>query len=117
MYLPAPMLRIGQYTSVPSRVITFKQIDINAPFDVVTDKIRSLPSGAGKKQCQASVLSFWICLTRNTDKHFFATLSLLSFPDIYSEVKKSEPSIILGQEIIDTLELRCRWRGQKPAQF
>ena len=29
--LPAPMLRIGKYSSVPSRVIMFEQVDINKP--------------------------------------------------------------------------------------
>ena len=43
------MLRIGNYTSVPSRVITFKQVDINVSFNLITNRIRSMPSGAGKK--------------------------------------------------------------------
>ena len=42
---------------------------------------------------------------------------LLSFSAIYSEAEKSELSIILGQEIIDTLELSCCWRGQKSTHF
>ena len=62
--LPAPMLRIGKYTSVPSGVIMFKQVDINAPLDLVTNRIRSMPSGAGQRQCRVPVLSFCIYLSR-----------------------------------------------------
>ena len=42
---------------------------------------------------------------------------LLSFSAIYSEAQKSEPSIIMGQEMIDNLEPSVCWRGQKSAQF
>ena len=62
------MLRIGKQTPVPSRVITFKEVDINVPFDLGTNGIRALPSGAGKRYCRVSVLSFRICLTRIRDQ-------------------------------------------------
>ena len=42
-------------------------------------------------------------------------LLLLSFLAIYSDAQNSEPSIIMGQEVIDNLELSCCWRGQKSA--
>ena len=56
--------RIGKYTPEPSRVITFKEVDINVPIDLVTNGIRALPNDAGKGPCRVSVLSFLICLTR-----------------------------------------------------
>ena len=41
--------RIGNYTSVPSRVVTFKQVDIiNAPLDLVTNRIGAMLGGAVK---------------------------------------------------------------------
>ena len=81
-----------------------------------------MPSGAGKGQCRVSVVSLFFCLTRFIDQllhHFFGTLLLLlPFSVIYSEAQKSEqPSIIVGEEIIDNLELSCCWRGRKRAQF
>ena len=49
------MLRIGTFTSVPSRVITVKQVDTNAPFDLVTNSLRVMPrsSGAGKDNAES----------------------------------------------------------------
>ena len=55
--LPAPMLRIGKYTLVPSRVTTFMEVDINVSFDLVTNGTRALPSDAGKRHCLPSVTS------------------------------------------------------------
>ena len=62
------MLRIEKYTSVPYCVIGLKQVDMNANFDLVTNSIRAMPSGAGKRQCRVSVLSFCICVHRIIDK-------------------------------------------------
>ena len=74
------MLRIGKYTSVRSRVITSKQVNINSPLDPATNRIRSMPSGARKSnaECRLSVLYH-----------------------IYLEAQTSEQSIIImGQEIM-----------------
>ena len=60
--LPAPMLLIGKYTSGPSRVIPFKEVDKNVPFELVTNRIRALPSGAEKKALP-SVSSQFSCLS------------------------------------------------------
>ena len=49
-------------------MITFEGVDINAPFGLFTDRIRSMPRGAGTRQCRVSVLSFCICLTRIIDQ-------------------------------------------------
>ena len=110
-----------QYLSAESRVIMFKQTHMRTPFDLVANRIRAMPSSAGKRQCRVSVLSFCISLTRFIDQHFlyhlFGTLLFLSFSAIYSEAQTSEPSIIMGKEMIDNLELSCCWRGQKSAQF
>ena len=42
---------------------------MNAPFDLDTNRIRSTPSGAGKRQRRVSVLSLCICLTRVIDNY------------------------------------------------
>ena len=64
--LPAPMLRIGKYTpAVPSRVITFEEVEINVPFDLVTNRIRARPSDAEKRYYLVSVLSFLIYLSHS----------------------------------------------------
>ena len=108
------------YTSVPSGAITFKRVDINAPFDLVTNRIRSMPSGAGKRQCRVSVLVFCVCLTRIIDRlleNFLRRYNGCLFSTIYSDVQRSEPSIIMGREIVGTLEPSCCWRGQKSTQF
>ena len=71
-------------------VITFKRVDIKAPFDLVTNRIRSMPSDAGKRQSRGSVLSFCICLTRIINqilKQFFATLLLLYFSHLLWSTK------------------------------
>ena len=60
--LPAPMLRKGKYTSVPSRVITLEQVDISTPFDLSTNRIRSMPTGAGERQCRVSRVGSWISI-------------------------------------------------------
>ena len=105
------MLRIGKYTSVPkSRVLMFKQVDKNTPFDFQ----------GNAKWCREkaipSVSSQFLYLSHSNYIPTFLAL-LLSFSAIYSEAQKSEPSIIMGQEIIDNLEPSCCWRGQKSAQF
>ena len=61
--LPASMLRIGKYTSAPIRDYFFGS-NISTSFDLSTNRIRSMLSGAGKRQCRVSALSFCICLTR-----------------------------------------------------
>ena len=46
------------YTSAPSRVIAFKQVDISGPFDLVTNRIGAMPSSAGKRQAECQFSAF-----------------------------------------------------------
>ena len=58
IYTRAPHgCRIGKLTSMASRVITFKQVDINALVDLVTNRIRACQVVQGKDnaECQFSV--------------------------------------------------------------
>ena len=68
----APVWKI--YLSAKSRVIMLKQVDISTPFDLVANRIRAMPSCAGKRQCPVSVLSSRICPARIIDQLFFGAL-------------------------------------------
>ena len=63
----------------------------------------------GNAECQLSVFV-------SVSLAVFGMLLLLPVSAIYSEANKKR-SIIIGQDIIDTLELSCCWRGQKSAHF
>ena len=66
--LPASMLRTEKYSLVPSRVMAINEVDMNVSFDLVTNKIGALTSGAGKRHCQVSIFSSRICLPRILDQ-------------------------------------------------
>ena len=87
-----------KYTSVPRRVFAFKEV-VCVPLDLATNTIRALPSGAGKRYCRGSVLSFRIYLSHSNyiptfifSIYLFGTFFFPSFSAIYSEAQKLESS-------------------------
>ena len=78
---------------------------------------QSMPRGAGKRQCQVSSVSSQLVV------YLFHSHDRLSFTAMFWDViiafffsyllwrPTPEPSIMMGQEIIDTLELSCCWGG------
>ena len=86
-------------------VITFKRVEINASFDPVTRRIRSMPSGAGKHnaECQFSVfVSASLALNQLLRAIFATLLSLAAFfqPSIMMYKNRNRPSLGAGKSSI-----------------
>ena len=101
--LPAPMLRIGKYNSVPSRVILFKQVDINAPFDLIANGIGAMPSKWCREKAMPSFSSQYLYLSHSKYIPSCIPGSIFSgryycclFQPSTLRPRKSELSILMG---------------------
>ena len=84
--------------------------NMNTPFDLINSSngVRRMPSGVGKRQYRVSFLSFRICLARIRLDQLCAVFfrDVVSLSSVISGAQRSELSIVMGQEIIDTFDLR-----------